>query len=248
MEPPPEGGAAASPLTGRPTMEKFVIVSDSTLPVKPFSAVFKALTESNESDYCYNSVDQWGTATMSGRNYTIPKHWQWAVLNRTDAEQLVRRWRTPPGDGGMFEWNVTLPDGTEVPRAQFPWSPETPDEQIESMALGAMELKTSDFFDEMERFRKEHRRCRTYLIFIPDIAVMKSAPPVVMTFDSRVNVTVRMTWDLATKVVGPPGRDHPAVFRRIGKQTMGVLRDSDYLFARKFEGNVPRDWSRFFGL
>jgi len=232
---------------GRGAMEKFVILGDTTLPVKPFPRVHWALTRSPESDYCYNTVEQWATANVRGRRYAIPKHWQWAVLNRTDALQLVRKWSAPIKR--RYAWNLTLPDGTPVPRTRFTFSPEVPDEQIESVIWGPLELRTSHPREEMERFKREHRRCRTYCIYVPDMKLVEKATSRgLQILDARSNVTVRLISDPGTNFSGPQTYQHPVTFEHVGVTTMTALRDSPFLFARKFRHNVPQDWSRFFAL
>merc|ERR1719401_1716336 len=58
--------------------DKFIFVSESTLPVKPFAAVYAALTKDQASDFCVARADQW----PMGSGFYIVKHSQWVVLSQ----------------------------------------------------------------------------------------------------------------------------------------------------------------------
>ena len=47
--------------------EKFVFLSDSTLPTKPFGVVHDALMSDEDSDFCVFPKDQWASATLDDR-------------------------------------------------------------------------------------------------------------------------------------------------------------------------------------
>jgi len=76
--------------------DKFVFVSESTLPVKPFPKVYEALTQDAHSDFCIAPQKRWlkvdylnGETTRHG--YLV-KHSQWVVLSQAHAERMVREW------------------------------------------------------------------------------------------------------------------------------------------------------------
>lgn len=234
----------------RPALEKFVILSDSTLPVKPFSVVSKVLSESPDSDFCFNTVNQWSLATIRNKTYTIPKHWQWVVFNRTDALGLIRRWQKPiEKDTAITAWNVTLPDGTVVPRSRFSGSTRVPDEQVFSVAEGPLELTTRDRDAEMQQILDRLRRCRTYLTFNKDMELYRKLHLKRPT-EPRIDVTYDVMDDAGSKWDGPRwDRSHPIRFTQVGKRTTAALRNSPFLFARKFKSGAlptPEQWARIF--
>merc|ERR1719375_542460 len=83
--------------------DKFVFLSESTLPVKPFRAVYEALTENDDSDFCVSPEDAWLKQARS--HAVLVKHSQWVVLSRAHAGTMVERWR---GDRIMWSLKVDL--------------------------------------------------------------------------------------------------------------------------------------------
>jgi len=85
---------------------KFVFISDSTLPLKPFPEVYSGLDETDDSDICVLPSHHWGTMDMhsSARAQTsyLVKHSQWVVLNKEHATKMVREWK-PVDAGGHWE-------------------------------------------------------------------------------------------------------------------------------------------------
>lgn len=71
------------------TREKFITVSESTLPIKPFSAVQRELLKDDKSYFCPFGTDDWGKFRVEGAEGFLVKHSQWWVLNRRHAERLV---------------------------------------------------------------------------------------------------------------------------------------------------------------
>mmetsp|Transcript_79133 Transcript_79133/g.256575 ORF Transcript_79133/g.256575 Transcript_79133/m.256575 type:complete len:450 (-) Transcript_79133:291-1640(-) len=87
--------------------DKFIIISDSSLPLKPFRVIYQELTRSGMSDlcvyplcpmgFCRNQTWQswfWakGLVTKSAKSVSLPITSQFAVLNRRDARKFVEAW------------------------------------------------------------------------------------------------------------------------------------------------------------
>jgi hypothetical protein len=130
-----------------PFVEKFVLVSQTTLPVKPFSTIYQRLTENGASDFCVYPSSQWPAAHINpdgvvieraaegkhgkhGQTTTpspdeevyLPKTHQWVVLNRKHAEKLVSGWSENfQKVDGMGGWKVFLNRRGEkaVPASRF---------------------------------------------------------------------------------------------------------------------------------
>merc|ERR1719321_806707 len=96
-------------------MEKFVFLSDSTLPVKPFGHIYESLSSTSGSDLCVFPSHHWGTAKVgfggipassmfrTGETAYLVKHHQWLVLNREHAQVMVANWK-PVDKAG--HWDV----------------------------------------------------------------------------------------------------------------------------------------------
>mmetsp|Transcript_74077 Transcript_74077/g.176423 ORF Transcript_74077/g.176423 Transcript_74077/m.176423 type:complete len:440 (-) Transcript_74077:89-1408(-) len=102
----------ALPLS-RSAQDKFVFLSDSTLPVKPFAHIYQVLTSDGDSNFCFSSTAMWAHIYGSGYHGVLPKHHQWAILSQEHATVLASRWN---GDvegvqavQAPAELNVTVP-------------------------------------------------------------------------------------------------------------------------------------------
>jgi len=73
-------------------LEKYVFISESTLPAKPWVTVHRALSASENSDFCIPQVSEWPKANVNGRQLTFVKHHQWVVLNRKHSEIFAKQW------------------------------------------------------------------------------------------------------------------------------------------------------------
>eukprot|EP00928_Gymnodinium_smaydae_P010671 TRINITY_DN14022_c0_g3_i1.p1 TRINITY_DN14022_c0_g3~~TRINITY_DN14022_c0_g3_i1.p1 ORF type:complete len:314 (+),score=23.07 TRINITY_DN14022_c0_g3_i1:407-1348(+) len=109
-------GALVANSAGPIVREKFVFVSESTLPAKPFVNMCSTLMEDDDSDFCVFPSNQWGTARIDGHQVDLVKHHQWVVLNRQHADFFVRQW--VPVDARSV-WHVWLRDSSWVGRERY---------------------------------------------------------------------------------------------------------------------------------
>lgn len=224
-----EEDRAAHPAPG---LEKFVIVSDSTLPVKPFAAVYQALAASNKSDFCFNEPLSWARARINSKIFTVPKHWEWLVLNRVDAERLVQEWIPPVR---VHDWQVPLPNGAVVPRDRFQGGATATDEDaIYALTHGAVELDVLNLWTKPAQMFL-NRRCWTYVIFPGDVHFMTNPA----SSDPRVATTASLFADKMLKTVSEGIYRHPVLFQQLSSSSWKVLQRSPYLFARKFAADAP---------
>merc|ERR1719262_409136 len=88
--------------------DKFVFLSETTLPVKPFAFIYQSLTVDQNSDFCIATTDQWARLASKniGESAVLVKHSQWTVLSRYHAELVVQRWPIVMG-GGQY-WSVPV--------------------------------------------------------------------------------------------------------------------------------------------
>jgi len=226
---------AASITGGR---EKFVFVSDSTLPIKPFSEVHSTLLHDDNSDFCVFPTDQWASGSIEGTFVKLVKHHQWVVLNREHAQVFVNSWW--PVDS-QSNWRIYLKDGQwgntgrYVGPKQFYYPPQantcTDEWAFMATIYGAMTMTTGvrqlSSFGGVSLDMQSHAtqgQCRTFTYW-----------------DS--------TWDpasaaLASQIANdfygsqiscyPKCHARPASLEKLSANSMYALRKSPFLFARKF--------------
>jgi len=243
-------------LAGAGVMEKFIVISDSTLPVKPFALVHWDQTASPDSDICISSPNQWATYSIDGEKFALVKHHQWMALNRSDAEVLANHWPECPIPRG---WNATLRNGKHagmvVPRRKWKggtWYSATDEEAVYERLFGPLRLPedTSEPLTSMARpmelFR--HRRCSTYVDWPANVADKSVLAPhmsasllqvlqkteAAIFYDFTHEVTTKMVLDPSLKLSIGQGIWHPFTIEKIGNLGLSVFRNSQYLFARKF--------------
>lgn len=103
--------------------DKFVFVSDSTLPAKPFSQIYSTLSGRTGSDFCVTAVKEWATrrdqpTTIFGGGVKegqavemAVKHHQWSVLERGHAERISQIWQggAPLVHDFLMRFQMNLP-------------------------------------------------------------------------------------------------------------------------------------------
>lgn len=97
---------------GQNPSDKFVFVSDSTLPAKPFAHIYAAFTERSGSDFCVCSMKEWATRRNTGTAMEVAiKHHQWSVLERSHAEKIVEIWKSgsPLVHNFLMRFEMNLP-------------------------------------------------------------------------------------------------------------------------------------------
>jgi len=76
--------------------DKFAFVSDSSLPAKPFSYVYRILAARSGSDFCVFPSNEWADVpSNSGHGLEVAvKHHQWLTMSRAHAEKSWALWST----------------------------------------------------------------------------------------------------------------------------------------------------------
>lgn len=93
-------------------VEKYIFVSDTTLPLKPFRDVYVALTADHDSHFCFVGPKSWNHLDINQARVFLPKHSQWMVMSRQHAEIFAKHWRGVHQDGSF---RVDLrPDGRSI--------------------------------------------------------------------------------------------------------------------------------------
>lgn len=221
--------------------DKFVFVSATTLPVKPFAQVYSRLTADQDSDMCFGPVERW----MRFDSRTFPmarlvKQSQWVVLNRRHADAMISGWKRLRVSNNV--WSVpVLTGGKDRTSAEVVGNVNlcTDEWAIFATIFGAISdgsgselqglpgLAGSPLATSGERSKHEQGVCHTFAFFRA-------------VDDRQKHFLNSLLTDSNTKLSCWPVCDgsHPAEFESISDQGLQVLRNSDYLFARKFSGKV----------
>jgi len=72
--------------------DKFAFISDSTLPAKPFSEIYSTLATRPGSDFCAFPSNEWADIPGVGGLEMAVKYHQWITLNRVHAERASLMW------------------------------------------------------------------------------------------------------------------------------------------------------------
>lgn len=93
-------------------MDKFVYVSDSTLPAKPFAEIYSTYTARPGSDFCAFPSNEWADIPgLGGLEMAVKVH-QWFTLSRQHAERANLMWSSGKMHNFMskfqMNWNSYL--------------------------------------------------------------------------------------------------------------------------------------------
>mmetsp|Transcript_41024 Transcript_41024/g.87382 ORF Transcript_41024/g.87382 Transcript_41024/m.87382 type:complete len:468 (+) Transcript_41024:171-1574(+) len=204
--------------------DKFVFVSGSTLPVKPFSDVHQRLTGDAASDFCVFPRNEWAEVEQPGRPKGIAvKHHQWITLSRKHAEKSVER---ASGLGDLMQrFQLNMGFRNTGCRDEF-WhfatiypslnvTGDTATVTLQGFNGGPLDIGDSEI----------QGRCDTFVHWVPRAS-------------GKINNITRVAQELAGDRgtdMDPPTEKRPASFRRLSRHALTALRDSSFLFARKVE-------------
>merc|ERR1719468_541955 len=236
-------------------MKKFILVGDTTLPVKPFSAVYSVLTKHDSSDFCICPSTQWLQAPVNDTIVYAFQHHQWIVLNRPDAYTLIKNWKPKWNESDEYDvpdFNIslhgasrTITNRTHLLASEFSHGDETwacTDELAPFGILYGAFVPRSDGRQynpgigtiSLREQSTNQGRCRTLVLWSPN--------------SPNESVKQFLVDDLGTDLVLPTwgnGGGDPAAFRGFSDDALWRLRASDYLFIRKVLANAsPPGYSK----
>lgn len=227
-------GAGASQLGGSNPHDKFIFVSDSTVPVKPYSMVRSQLTESTASDFCIFPRNEWAEITESFGDAAQPplrraltkvavKHHQWVVLSRKHAQISVDHAHEMPDLMQKFQLNMGFRNTGCLDEfwhfallfrtIELNGNPET----VQFEDFGGGSISTGNY--------EIQGRCDTFVHWLPRAS-------------GRDNNMTQLAQGLASDPgteMTPVTESRPASIRRLSKASLSRLRASPFLFARKVE-------------
>lgn len=236
--------------------DKFVFLSETTLPAKPFFDVYSKLTADTTSDFCIYPTDHWVQLELAQNlRALIVKHSQWMVLNQEHAKTMVAAWPSLKQSFNGYTWTIpvyheskkgpwgkiTNPAGIlPLPMCVDEWAffgtiyGAFVDQGQMSMAIDALPgfakppLKFRDFAGAAQTTTFHQGNCRTFAFWdAEEVGV-----------SSMMN-EIAQDWPW-TKFTCFPKCDssHPAEFAALSDRGAIALRKSRYLFARKFTSQV----------
>lgn len=239
--------SALVPLQGSPQrrLEKFVFLSDSTLPVKPFHEVYSALASDDESDFCIFPREQWASGKFNGHEALLVKHHQWLTLSRRHAEVFVQNWKPVDAEG---YWQVPLKSGPwakharEVEPQDFYHPPNsnwcTDEWALFATIFGAVEDKStgvqylSGFGGGVLQLSGQlasetQGRCRTFAYWgnTDGPAFADLATDVYKDWGSEISCY-------------PTCHSRPATFNKLSMKGLQAMRNSEFLFVRKIGEHI----------
>jgi hypothetical protein len=214
--------------------DKFIFISDSTLPVKPFSAVQNRLSGTGtNSNFCVFPRNEWAEIQEPASIGLVPsvraavKHHQWMIVSRTHAAQVLKRsheyrdlmvqFHMNQGIGGTLKntgcldefWHFAIIFGT-IAHATNP-------QMIQMAGLTGRPLSTTDY--------EIQGQCDTFVQWVPR-AIGSANNMTLLAQHLSSDGGVDMT---------PASDKRPAAFHRLSRSSVIQFRDSWFLFARKVD-------------
>jgi hypothetical protein len=232
----------------RSPKDKFIFLSESTLPVKPFVSIYRVLTVDENSDICISPRKGWAKISDGGKveePTVLIRHSQWSVLSVTHAKLAVRRW-SRVRDSSPGKW--TIPVWLDADNT----STET---NFSMVPTGAASSGSQMCTDEWAVFATIFGAVRTKhpLVDMPGM----SSPTILLESVRGMTETqgTCRTFETWGGSVGPDGdvlgkklsallscypscTDHPAHFLMATDRSLELLRNSSFLFARKIPANM----------
>jgi hypothetical protein len=241
----------ASP--GTNPADKFVFVSDSTLPAKPFAHIYISLSQRSGSDFCVCSMKEWALrkaqpaiGNTNAADELAVKHHQWSVLERSHAERVVQVWKSgsPLVNDFLLRFQMNLPPRSRSVKTFSGTGAGCLDEFYHMAALfgtlkysGAKPNSTVDlpaFTNSPLQILPEadlQGSCDTFVAW-PDFANTSSA--------GGNNAFKRLYANLDPLSQPYNGNSmKPGYWDAISSHGIKAIRDSEFFFARKFTDN-PR--------
>lgn len=229
--------------------DKFVFLSDSTLPVKPFHIIYHELTQDRSSDLCIVPRIFWPVLPFQDGEASIVKHSQWAVLNKWHAKRMVWRWWSVKRFRARY-WSIPVwPDASRSPYTIKDFGklaqanvPLCSDEWAIFATLYGAVMHRGQAHESLPGFSKSP-------LWIAGQYTLKQMQGSCRTFWWHEGVSTDSRFASVAHAVAPflscsdncrAQGSHPAEFWAVSDHTLSVLKGSPFLFARKFSEGVVR--------
>lgn len=208
--------------------DKFVFVSDSTLPVEPLVPMVQRLTSDENSDFCVFPRNEWAEVpqNMPGGvsvTHLAVKHHQWVVLSRKHAEQAVARSHMHQDLMSRFQLNMGYHNTGCLD--EF-WHFATLYPELVILDHPASNIALSGFNGGISNSNYEIQgKCDTFVHWVPRA-------------EGRSNHMSYLAKALASDpgtIMAPATESRPASFSRLSGDALVSFRKSGFLFTRKVD-------------
>lgn len=211
--------------------DKFIFISDSTLPVKPFSTIRAQMTADAASDFCIFPRNEWAEVsenfisdiTRDPVMLVAVKHHQWIVLSRQHAKLSVQKSNEDRDMMKKFQVNMGFKNtGCLDEFWHF------------SVLYHAIELSGHPAIIHLKGFNGEplktsnheiQGRCDTFVHWDPRASG---------TANNITQLSRELTNDPGTDLM-PPSGSSPGSIKRLSRSALSALRSSAFLFVRKVD-------------
>lgn len=223
-------------------MDKFAFVSDSTLPAKPFTQIYTTLVARQGSDFCVFPSVEWADRPGGGHLEMAPKHHQWITLSRQHADKTWRLWSKGWGHDFMTKYRMnsqgyTWMNNSFADSRNFGCLDEFwhfiaifgPVKQ--AFGQGSSDVYLPDFVGGPLAVAPEtgwQGTCDTFVIWAKFLNAPSGTNQAVSPF-RRFHAAL----DAASAPHGG-NNQRPGWWDRISKHGLKAIRESDFLFVRKF--------------
>ena len=208
--------------------DKFVFVSDSTLPVEPLVPMVQRLTSDENSDFCVFPRNEWAEVpqNMPGGvsvTHLAVKHHQWVVLSRKHAEQAVARSHMHQDLMSRFQLNMGYHNTGCLD--EF-WHFATLYPELVILDHPATNIELAGLNGGISNSNYEIQgKCDTFVHWVPRA-------------EGRSNHMSYLAKALASDpgtIMAPATESRPASFSRLSGDALVSFRKSGFLFTRKVD-------------
>lgn len=221
--------------------DKFLFISDSTLPMKPFSGIYNVLSKDRSSDFCLFNPDKWPTIKHRHR---IVKHDQWVVLNREHATIVSQNWPQIRKRWSHKRWQIPVlgHDGDVVATDEMDDATLCTDEwALFASIYGA--LTSLHELDDPTRHPRgldyfisgKQGACRTFAFWDDTVSGAADKKLMKQLADDWPHTSFDCDSNRNFRGVPKCGGSHPVEIEKLSNRGAMYLRKSPFLFARKFK-------------
>lgn len=208
--------------------DKFVFISDSTLPVKPLSFVREQLTGDQSSDFCIFPRNEWAEVHEANSSSVriAPKTHQWMVLSRKHAELSVEK------SGQNLDLMKQLQLNMQHGSSKYTNTGCLDEFWHFATIYNSLQIKPGNEVLPVEDFNggplstgsfEIQGRCDTFVQWVRRASGMTN---------NMTHLAQAMTVDAGTDLA-PATQARPGSIHRFGRASLKALRKSAFLFVRK---------------
>jgi len=216
--------------------DKFAFVSDSTLPAKPFSVMYSTFSARRGSDFCVFPSNEWADIPgPAGQEFAV-KHHQWITLERGHAEKVLKLW----SQGHMHDFMTRF----QMNSQQYSW---TNNSFADNRNFGCL-----DEFWHMAALYGTISHDSSRDLSVP-LSLFTGTPLLIsasagwqgecdtfVMWSKYLHILGRNPFNQLHSSLDPPSVPHggniarPGWWDKISTTGMRAIRDSSFLFVRKF--------------